>query len=141
MTAVELVRNLQARGIELAPAGDRVRFRPGDAVTAEERDALRAHKVEVLALLVGPSPASTDPAAVALRVAAFRDQLRTWQSNGQSSAPVLRLPDLPAVTRGHCVGCGEALADGRTWRCAACVAALETVLGLPPLRLDQETSR
>jgi hypothetical protein len=138
MTAVELVRTLQARGIELAPAGDRVRFRPGDAVTAEERDALRAHKAEVLALLAGPSLASTE--AVALRVAAFRDQLRAWPASGCPGAPFLHLPGRPDPGAGHCAGCGDAL-PGRMYRCAPCVRAVETVLGLPPVRLEQEASR
>jgi hypothetical protein len=51
MTAVELVASLQARGVELVPAGDRLRFRPGQAVSPEERSALRRWKAEILALL------------------------------------------------------------------------------------------
>lgn len=61
MTAVELVATLQARGVELVPAGDRLRFRPGEAVTPEERDALRRHKAEVLRLLTVPEPLPLDP--------------------------------------------------------------------------------
>jgi hypothetical protein len=44
MTAVELVSALRARGVELVAAGDRLRFRPSEAVTSEEREALRCHK-------------------------------------------------------------------------------------------------
>ncbi len=54
--AVVLLDRLRARGIELVPAGDRLRFRPGEAVTSEEREALRRHKAEVLALLTSPQP-------------------------------------------------------------------------------------
>jgi hypothetical protein len=50
------VTALQARGVELVAAGDRVRFRPGEAVAPEDRAALRWHKAAVLALLRGPDP-------------------------------------------------------------------------------------
>jgi hypothetical protein len=54
MTAAQLVATLQARGVELVPVGSRLRFRPGEAVTPEEREALRRYKAEVLALLSRP---------------------------------------------------------------------------------------
>jgi hypothetical protein len=51
----------------LIPAGDRLRFRPGQAVTPEEREALRRHKAEVMALLLGldlPPSSALDPVTV-----------------------------------------------------------------------------
>jgi hypothetical protein len=61
MTAVELVATLQARGVQFEPVGDRLRFRPGEVVTAEEREALRRHRGEVLRLL---APLALDPETV-----------------------------------------------------------------------------
>jgi hypothetical protein len=53
--AVALVAQLRARGIELVPAGDRLRYRPVDALTPDELAALRALKADVLALLTAPT--------------------------------------------------------------------------------------
>jgi TubC N-terminal docking domain len=58
MTAVELVATLRARGVVLVPVGDRLRFRPGEAVTPEEREMLVALKPEVMAIL---APLTLDP--------------------------------------------------------------------------------
>lgn len=49
--AVALLADLRARGVELVATGDRLRFRPASAVSEDTRDALRAHKAELLALL------------------------------------------------------------------------------------------
>jgi tubulysin polyketide synthase-like protein len=49
--ARELLEALQARGVELVASGDRLRFRPTHLVTADESEALRQHKVELLRLL------------------------------------------------------------------------------------------
>lgn len=65
------------------------------------------------------------------RVEAFRVQLAEWTASGRAGAPVFGLPGV-AVAIGQCVGCGETLAEGRTWRCAPCVRAVELALGLEP---------
>jgi hypothetical protein len=69
---------------------------------------------------------------VARRSVAFRQQLAEWTASGRVGAPVFGLPGV-AVALGQCVGCGETLAEGRTWRCAVCVRAVEQTLGLSPL--------
>jgi len=56
-TAAELLRELQSRGVELAAAGDRLRFRPASAVPPDLRAVLAEHKRELLAALT-PSPAT-----------------------------------------------------------------------------------
>lgn len=53
MSAQSLLNHLKARGIELRAAGDRLRFHPREAVGAEDLQALRTHKVELLAILSG----------------------------------------------------------------------------------------
>ena len=52
-----LVDRLRALGVELVPVGDRLRFRPADALTPEDLEALRQHKYEVIAFLT-PKAAS-----------------------------------------------------------------------------------
>jgi hypothetical protein len=51
MTAADLLSELEARQVELAVAGDRLRFRPATAVPEDLREELRAHKAELLELL------------------------------------------------------------------------------------------
>jgi hypothetical protein len=141
-----LLERVRAAGLTLEAAGDRLRISPGDRLPEDLRAGLVKHKAEVLAALADPRrPAPPEPVlvpadAVALRVAAFRAQLATWKASRRPGVPLLALPDLPPGATG-CVGCGEPLPAGRTWRCVACVAAVEAVLGLPPVRLDLEATR
>jgi hypothetical protein len=69
---------------------------------------------------------------VVIRTVAFRDQLDRWTRARRSGVPLLHLPGVESRP-GGCLSCGEALASGRTFRCAPCVAAVEAVLGLPPV--------
>ena len=55
MTAAALVAELRALGVELAPAGDRLRFRPASRVPPDLLARLRERKAEVLALLAEDS--------------------------------------------------------------------------------------
>lgn len=52
MHAAEIVRELEARGVELRAEGGKLKFRPGEAVSPELREALVANKPEILRLLV-----------------------------------------------------------------------------------------
>jgi len=89
------------------------------------------------------TPAPPHPADVELRVIAFRAQLEARRQAGASSVLLLRLPEAAAVpvTAGVCAGGGAPLEAARTWRGTMCVTAVETVLGLPPVRLDPEAAR
>ena len=69
MTAEELIRELRFRGVELTVEGDRVRYRPKQAVPAALQPILLRHKYELLALL-----SSTDP-EVAWRADRMRSQV------------------------------------------------------------------
>jgi hypothetical protein len=53
--ALELVARLRARGVALEPDGSTLVIRPAAAVQPDEVEALRQHKVEVLALLRRPN--------------------------------------------------------------------------------------
>jgi hypothetical protein len=143
-----LLDHAKAAGLTLEAAPDgRLLVTPRSRLTPELRAALLEHKAALLAALAGPRPPEPpDPVpvpaeAVALRVAAFRAQLAAWTTGGHSGVPLLTLQDLPASGPGRCIGCGAVLSPGRAWRCAACVAAVELVLGLPPVRFDQEAAR
>lgn len=51
MNATDLLSTLEARRIELVVHGDRIRFRPAEAMPADLREELRLHKAEVVELL------------------------------------------------------------------------------------------
>lgn len=53
MTAPELVQVLRAHGVELSRSGDRLRFRPVQAVSPKILEEMRRHKTELLSLLGG----------------------------------------------------------------------------------------
>ena len=49
MTVRDLLAELDRRGVKLAAAGERLRYRPRDAVSPELRAAIIEHKPELLA--------------------------------------------------------------------------------------------
>src|SRR5262245_63434904 len=49
--AVELLEGLRRRGFALAPEGDSLRITPSSRLSPELRQAIRAHRAELLALL------------------------------------------------------------------------------------------
>jgi molecular chaperone GrpE len=55
MTAADLLSTLRARGVEVQAHDGRLRWRPREAVTLEERDLLARHKAELLAILAAPA--------------------------------------------------------------------------------------
>ena len=70
MSAAELLATLSARGVEVRAVGDRLRFRPVAAVTADEVTALRTHKPALLALLADVDELERDGTAARLRAIA-----------------------------------------------------------------------
>lgn len=67
MNATDLLSTLEARRIELVVDGDRIRFRPVEALPPELREELRLHKAEVVELLKargGPDLAASLPGGV-----------------------------------------------------------------------------
>ena len=103
-----------ARGVTLEPRGDKLDVRPMSRVTAEERESLRQHKAEILALLAVPplgARFSLDPltvrgalgtcpdsAAVAAFEAEVLDAIGTYQTEvatGRIAARVLLVRGRP----------------------------------------------
>jgi hypothetical protein len=116
--AVELLERLAERGVELAAEGDRLRYRPREAVPPDLRAALAAHKPEILRLF------SAEGDEVAWRAEAMRRQVPP-----RGAIPWLMAREEARTSpRGTCLSCGDALAAGRRFRCGPCVRAVELVL-------------
>ena len=60
-SAAGLLADLSARGFAVAAAGDGLRVTPAGRLSEADREAIRAHKAELLALLL--TPAAEDPDA------------------------------------------------------------------------------
>ena len=58
MTATEILGELERRGVSLEMAGDKLRFRPKEALTPDLIEALRQRKDEILAALQAKQPAT-----------------------------------------------------------------------------------
>ena len=55
MTATEIIQDLRRRGVQLEAVGDRLRFRPREAVTSDLVEALKQHKAEIISTLTAPA--------------------------------------------------------------------------------------
>ena len=117
MNSAEVLRQLLERGVVLVADGERLRFRPREAVTPDLRAALVEHKADLLRLL------DAEEAGVRWRAEMMRSQLRP---NGPIPFLVARrdLDDTPE----QCLSCGDPLGEGRRFRCGPCVRAVERVL-------------
>src|SRR5688572_22471252 len=101
-SASVLLARLHRLGVELRPQGDKIAYRPKDALNSDLLGRLQAHKEELL------------------------EMLRADPSLGQPfSLPLpLSLFELVARTKGACYVCGSVLfwrlRDGRELICAIC---------------------
>lgn len=98
MRAAELLMDLGRLGIRLEADGERLRYRPQSALTPELLDRLKAHKGELLTLLLRPADFGADnapnaePTPISDRVAITQPVCRcggaTWRDvpihDGQS---------------------------------------------------------
>lgn len=75
MTALDLLATLQARGVELVAAGDRLRWRPREALTPVEVERLRDHKAQLLRLLAEPKTADSPAPPLRLDSVTVREVL------------------------------------------------------------------
>jgi len=53
MTATEILTELERRGVHLEVAGDKLRWRPKEAVTPDLVEALKQSKAEIISTLTG----------------------------------------------------------------------------------------
>lgn len=60
MVLRELLREIEGRGVELVPAGDRLRFRPKRNLTSELVEGLREHKAAIVEALEHRDPLIRD---------------------------------------------------------------------------------
>lgn len=69
MTAVELLRNLTAHGIQLEPIGDKLKiFAPAGAITPELKAVLSEHKTDLIRLLNVPTNGEAENALVSVEL-------------------------------------------------------------------------
>jgi len=116
--ATELLSELRRRGVNLRPAGDRIQYRPKDALPTELRAAVTRHKAELLMLL-----ATEDP-EVRWRADAMRPRVPPT-----GPIPAMYARRLPApVPDGCCLSCGEPLTPRNRYNCEPCVRAAWLVL-------------
>jgi hypothetical protein len=95
MTATDLLATLKARGVHLEAIGDRLRWRPREALTAQEREILVQHKADLLSLLRMPWDQVEADALVA-RVQDRRHQFfgkAGWPRDSDTRRPLFGLAD------------------------------------------------
>jgi hypothetical protein len=63
VTAADLLAGLTRQGFTFAPEGDGIRVTPASRLTEADRQAIRANKAELLAMLVSVPTAATPPLA------------------------------------------------------------------------------
>ena len=104
-----LLADLAARGIEVQAHGDRLRFRPPDAVTPDLVRRLKVHKAELLAMLAPPAGRTGtahpwDPAEAERLLSELRAEVATNKVSfgGRTPAPLANvLADVMRVAAGY----------------------------------------
>ena len=112
--AVELLTQLRQRGLTIVAEEGRLRIGPKAGLTPELREALIAHKSEILPLL--------QEKEIFWRVEAMSHQVRS-----RGSIPFLVARETPFVG-GRCLSCGDALSEGQLYRCQPCMQAAIAVI-------------
>lgn len=114
--AAELLTDLRERGLKLRVDGERLLVAPKAALTPDIREALVAHKSELLTLLQAQDP------EVQWRLEAMRRQVPT-----SGPIPFLVARDIQPAPK-TCQSCGDALGAGQPYRCRPCVEAATLAL-------------
>ena len=118
MNADQLLGELRARGVVLEAAGDRLRVdAPRGAITPELREALTAHKAEVLALLAVPDK------EIAWRVEAMLPQIP-----GNGAIPFLVAREAVEPSSNCCHSCGDSMNGVSGYVCGPCSRAKDQAL-------------
>jgi TubC N-terminal docking domain len=118
MNAAELIIELEARGVMIESAGDRLRVdAPKGVITPELREALAACKAEVLAILNTPED------EIEWRVAAMLPQIPHV-----GPIPFLVAKTTEAVGANCCHSCGDCLNATAGYVCGPCSQAKHRAL-------------
>ena len=113
MNAAELITELEARGVLIEAAGDRLRVdAPKGAITPELREALAACKAGVLAILNAPD------GEIEWRVEAMLPQIPNI-----GLIPFLVAKPVEAVEPNCCHSCGDCLNGTNGYVCGPCTQA------------------
>lgn len=116
VTPTEMLGSLRQRGILVVPSGDgRLRYRPQEALSENERLDLARHRDAILAVF------DADP--IGWRTAVMATQVR----RGHALPLLLARPGI-RFPLGSCCSCGDPLGPEDRYRCDPCVAAVTTVL-------------
>ena len=116
MTASELLGSLRRRGILVVPTGDgTLRYRPREALSAEERAVLARHRDALCGLF------DADPIG-------WRTAVMAAQVPRHGAIPLLLARPGMRFPPGSCCSCGEPLGPDQRSRCRACVTAAVAVL-------------
>lgn len=116
--AIELLGDLRRRGLDLVRDGDKIKYRPRNALPPGLRAAMAEHKQELLALL------AADDAEVRWRAEAMRPRVPPAGPIPPMYARLLPSP----VPDGCCLSCGEPVTPGNRYNCEPCVRAAWQVL-------------
>lgn len=110
MNVAELITELEARGVMIEAAGDRLRVdAPKGAVTLELREALAACKAEVLAILNAPED------EIGWRVEAMLSQIPNVRP-----IPFLAAKPKESTEPNCCHSCGDSLNRTKGYICGPC---------------------
>jgi hypothetical protein len=128
MSARAVLAELDRRGVRYRAVGADLQIK-GPPLPTDLLDELRARKPDIIAAL------SSQPSeGVAIRVEAFRQQLREWREVGHTNTlPFFVLYDAIEFKNGTCMSCGDPRRPSAntldlTLRCAPCAKAAEIVL-------------
>lgn len=110
MNAAQLLDELRVRGVVLEAVGDRLRVEaPKGTITPELHEALKDHKVEIIALLM------TGDTEIAWRAAVMVSQIPT-----EGYVPLLVAREAVEPQPGQCISCGNRLNAGDSSICVIC---------------------
>lgn len=114
-----ILQDLRRLGIEVAAAGDRLRYRPASAIPAHLLDGLRRHKAEILKLLTGGTPELSASTLLTDAVRVLAMPLDTFARAGQTLEIRVRWLDVTLFFVPDAAACGmlvtAGVSRGRIW--------------------------
>ena len=96
MLAVEVVKEVRDRGVELAAVDDRLRFRPAGSLPPELKFELKEHKTEILEILADGHPLEPPCQRCSARSPRYA-KLRNTGEVLQMARGILRVPEDPVT--------------------------------------------